>query len=396
MKRKLYLYLFIACALMGRAQSLVINQSLELVAMSSAVSQYNNQFGRFNNPDLDEPFPYAVICMNLSGDVRAAKEVINLDLGTMLMVQSTHRDIDNTILFLVPVSAKNIYLTCGDGCSRQLLWNQGKMQSNKVYTCEVEFAMGERSLSENNDKLELIMKQLAAMQQTGPQDKLLPDWALHPDRGEFIGVSFPGLTSKHAVALAQLSYIIGHSVECDDYDLNTMSQRYEKKNESGSSSTAIIKFSYKGEIQYDIHRRKSLENDEYVVAIKDGKTYKDSVSILLQQWTQEEIKNKKIISMSNNVKLLITSSYTRLWIELSQEEKKHYRLMVSAEGRFDKQGYVSTENVVPISEQFYIAMMEFFRLTTTYISPQNATRREATPILEYKKLNDSEIRAIGL
>ena len=168
MRRILSIFLIIFAAMTTMAQSLVINQSLELVAMSSAVSQYNNQFGRFNNPDLDEPFPYAVICMNLSGDVRAAKEVINLDLGTMLMVQSTHRDIDNTILFLVPVSAKNIYLTCGDGCSRQLLWNQGKMQSNKVYKCAVEYRKEESKVAPAapaSDELKAMQQQMVAMQQ---------------------------------------------------------------------------------------------------------------------------------------------------------------------------------------------------------------------------------------
>ena len=170
MKRYILLYITTLCALAISAQSLVISQSLELVAMSSAVSQYNNQFGRFNNPDLDDSFPYAVVCMNLTGDVRAAKEMINLDLGSYIAVEATNRDVENTILFLVPRSAKNIYITCGEGCEKKLLWNRGAMQSNKVYQCKVEYRKAEEAKSgsastASDEKMDALLAQMVAMQQ---------------------------------------------------------------------------------------------------------------------------------------------------------------------------------------------------------------------------------------
>ena len=97
-------------------------------------------------------------------------------------------------------------------------------------------------------------------------------------------------------------------------------------------------------------------------------------------------------------KLMFDNSYTKCMIEYSSQlsEDGTYQLEVYTREKFGEHKYVSTKKVVPISEQFYLALMRFFKLTTDYISPQNATSREATPILEYKRLSDTEIEAVGL
>lgn len=40
------------------------------------MTSYANLFGYLNNPELDNPFPYAVIRMDLVGDVREAKVLV--------------------------------------------------------------------------------------------------------------------------------------------------------------------------------------------------------------------------------------------------------------------------------------------------------------------------------
>ena len=186
------------CAVMASAQSLIISQSLECVSASSALTQYNNQFGQFNMPDKDDSFPYVVVCMNLAGDVKAAKAALNLDLGTMQTVESTNRDMENKILFLIPSSAKNIYLTCGDGCEKQLLWNRGKLQSNKVYTCKVSYEKAMVSGGTSDAQMQAMMEQVQAMQQQNEQhvadlEKQLADMQKNQQSGS--AASIPSLAN---------------------------------------------------------------------------------------------------------------------------------------------------------------------------------------------------------
>lgn len=158
------------CASLSQAQTVIITNSLTPIEASSAMASYANLFGYLNNPELDNPFPYAVIRMDLVGDVREAKMRLGLYLGTMLTVEAVNKDIENTILFVVPRSAKNIYLTCGDGCEKQTLY-QGSLRSNKIYTCRVEYQKEQENTIPDNTKAQVLQEiqalkeQLAQMQE---------------------------------------------------------------------------------------------------------------------------------------------------------------------------------------------------------------------------------------
>lgn len=160
------------CACLVQAQTVIVTNSLTLIEASSVMASYSNLFGYLNNPELDNPFPYAVIRIDLVGDVREAKMRLGLYLGTMLTVEAVNKDIENTILFVVPKSAKNIYLTCGDGCEKQTLY-QGSLRSNKIYTCRVEYQKRqENTMSDASmqvlQEIQSLKEQLAQMQGQTP------------------------------------------------------------------------------------------------------------------------------------------------------------------------------------------------------------------------------------
>lgn len=159
-----------ACASLSQAQTVIITNSLTPIEASSAMASYANLFGYLNNPELDNPFPYAVIRMDLVGDVREAKVRLGLYLGTMLTIEAVNKDIENTILFVVPKSAKNIYLTCGDGCEKQTLY-QGSLRSNKIYTCRVEYQKRQENIMPDAQtqvlqEIQALKEQLVQMQQS--------------------------------------------------------------------------------------------------------------------------------------------------------------------------------------------------------------------------------------
>lgn len=134
------------------AQSVMITSSLTKTPGSSAIVQYNNLFGQWNMPDKDDPFPFAVIRVDLTGNansVRAAKLKLGFDVGSLQRIESDVRTEPNKILILVPKEIRNIYLTCGDGCEKQVLYS-GRLESNAVYTCKVEYTPAENEGQQTN------------------------------------------------------------------------------------------------------------------------------------------------------------------------------------------------------------------------------------------------------
>lgn len=145
MKIRRYLILLALLALTSLsavAQSLTIKRDLQMVQYSSVLAQYKNEFGRWEKPDLDDTFPYAVIRVGLEGDgrsVREAKRLLGLYMGTQTAVEDMYKGGENEILFLVPARTRHIEITCGDGCSRQVIYDGNRLQSNTVYYCRVHF-----------------------------------------------------------------------------------------------------------------------------------------------------------------------------------------------------------------------------------------------------------------
>ena len=112
----------------------------EVQAASSVLAIYKNEFGKYEMPEKDETFPYTVFRVRLQGApnlVRLAKQTLMLNLGQMFQTEQTVTSYNNMILFLIPSGAKNVYLTCGDGCEQQLIYS-GRLSANKIYDGVIE------------------------------------------------------------------------------------------------------------------------------------------------------------------------------------------------------------------------------------------------------------------
>ena len=124
------------------AQSVTIVKDFAQVPMASVLAMYKNQFGKWEKPDLDITFPYAVVRMHLEGsgrEVTMAKQTLTLYMGTQTAVLDRYAENSNEILFLIPARRPTVYVDCGDGCDRVLLVENQQLQPNSVYDCTVRF-----------------------------------------------------------------------------------------------------------------------------------------------------------------------------------------------------------------------------------------------------------------
>lgn len=124
------------------AQSVTITKDFAQVPMASVLAMYKNQFGKWEKPDLDITFPYAVVRMHLEGsgrEVTMAKQTLTLYMGPQTAVLDRYTENSNEILFLIPARRPTVYVDCGDGCDRVLLVGNQQLQPNSVYDCTVRF-----------------------------------------------------------------------------------------------------------------------------------------------------------------------------------------------------------------------------------------------------------------
>ena len=135
-----YSYLFVFVLLFTPivcvGQSLEVIKPFEKLQYASVLAVYNDYFQKWENPNEQETFPYAVIRVILKGnqhEVLAAKKYLGLYLGEHSAVETTIKDIENTILFLVPCRAGTIMLTCGQDCSPIQVIALNRLESNAVY-----------------------------------------------------------------------------------------------------------------------------------------------------------------------------------------------------------------------------------------------------------------------
>ncbi len=137
--KQLYTYLFLILLLTPTicvGQSLEVIKPFEKLQYASVLAVYNDYFQKWENPNEQETFPYAVIRVILKGnqhEVLAAKKYLGLYLGEHSAVETTIKDIENTILFLVPCHAGTIMLTCGQDCSPIQVIALNRLESNAVY-----------------------------------------------------------------------------------------------------------------------------------------------------------------------------------------------------------------------------------------------------------------------
>ena len=145
-KRLSIFIVLLSMALSLWAQSLTVTQDVKLVPNSSVLALYKNQFGKWEKPDLDDTFPYVVIRIALEGnarEVKAAKKMVGLYLGTQTAVEAVWKDNENELLFLIPSRVRHVEITCGDGCDKQTIIDAMQLRSNMVYSGKVHYVPAE-------------------------------------------------------------------------------------------------------------------------------------------------------------------------------------------------------------------------------------------------------------
>ena len=151
------------------AQSVTITKDFAQVPMASVLAMYKNQFGKWEKPDLDVTFPYAVVRMHLEGsgrEVTMAKQTLTLYMGTQSAVLDRYTENSNEILFLIPARRPTVYVDCGDGCDRVLLVENQQLQPNSVYDCTVQFVpekLNDEEIDKETLKQELLVELAAVL-----------------------------------------------------------------------------------------------------------------------------------------------------------------------------------------------------------------------------------------
>ena len=137
------LLLLSAFSLVSMAQSLEITKAFKMNEFSTVLTTYKNEFGhKIKQGVKDNAFPYAVIEVELVGDehaVTTAKAKLSLDMGAQYMVEGVTKEYDNKIVFLVSSSVRTIYMTCGDGCEKQAIFEGMQLKPDRIYFGTVSY-----------------------------------------------------------------------------------------------------------------------------------------------------------------------------------------------------------------------------------------------------------------
>lgn len=125
------------------SQSITITQPFTELDNITVLDLYQEQFGKWEKPDLDDTFPYIVIRVGLDGsnhDITMARQMLGLYMGTQTAVEAIDRSADDELLFLVPKRARRIEISCGEGCARLTILDGAKsMKSNRIYYGRIHY-----------------------------------------------------------------------------------------------------------------------------------------------------------------------------------------------------------------------------------------------------------------
>jgi len=224
---KTKLLVTLMCMWMGllplAAQSVTITKELELNPLASAIVMFKNQFGKWEKPDLNDTFPYAVIRMRLEGnetEVRKAKERLTLYMGQLTAVVDRYAENSNEILFLVPARRPSIYIDCGDGCEQVLLIENQQLRSNGVYYCTVHYQQSKEVIA-LEEEIALLKQRLEQLESGATQKEETPKEESNNLKFNVNGVSFtmvkvnggvvPSLPNQESDSVVLSDYYIGQT-----------------------------------------------------------------------------------------------------------------------------------------------------------------------------------------
>lgn len=200
------------------AQSVTITKELEINPLASAIAMFKNQFGKWEKPDLNDTFPYAVIRMRLEGnetEVRKAKERLTLYMGQFTAVVDRYTENSNEILFLVPARRPSIYIDCGDGCEQVLLIENQQLRSNGVYYCTVHYQQSKEVIA-LEEEIALLKQRLEQLESGSTQKEEIQKEGSDNLQFNVNGVSFT-MVKVNGGVLQSLPDIENDSVFLSDY-----------------------------------------------------------------------------------------------------------------------------------------------------------------------------------
>ena len=135
------------------AQTITLTKEFQTMPNVKALDVYRNQFGDWEVKDPSENFPYVVIRVGLDGtpeEVKEAKERLSFQLGRVTNVETVFKDARNELLFLVPVRARNIQMSCDGACLPQMMFDSlVVLQPNTVFYGRVHFAINDDTRDPN-------------------------------------------------------------------------------------------------------------------------------------------------------------------------------------------------------------------------------------------------------
>lgn len=146
------------------AQQLMLTQEFQEVPFAAVLTSYKNEFEKHKK--LDGDFPFVLFQVQLEGnasEVKAAKELLRIDMGRHTVVQDVYRDAPNEIWFLIPARARYIAMTCGDGCEEITLMYGARLTADKVYRGSVHYIPEENM---QHEEKQVIRKQLFTFEVT--------------------------------------------------------------------------------------------------------------------------------------------------------------------------------------------------------------------------------------
>lgn len=144
-KRLLLSLFFSLCLVPIKAQTITLTKEFETMPNLKALDVYKNQFGEWEVLDPDEHFPYVVIRVGLDGNAREiqeAKKRLSFYLGRVANVESVFKDARDELLFLIPIQARNIQMSCDGECLPQMMFDSlVNLQANTIFYGRVHFSL---------------------------------------------------------------------------------------------------------------------------------------------------------------------------------------------------------------------------------------------------------------
>lgn len=153
---------------------------------------------------------------------------------------------------------------------------------------------------------------VAFIQQVYAQKIVLPEWALNPKEGEFVGISLPGGEQREAVCMALYTMLMSSS----EHYLSKSNKYHSYKSWMSDYSECFEQQSiYEKVIFYTIKKVEQLPTKETIVLISVGHSISDTVSLIHEKYVsingnEEERKEDLLMEVAGKCELYVNIENT--------------------------------------------------------------------------------------